>query len=173
MSPGQGMILHGLELRLLSASRPEECFATPTIPAAPTPSFLTSLGVLQFMELFFLLGRSVPYIPSYYICTPLDTSLQSYNLKARACRQRHLCIPTCHSLQSKAHPPVTFRCSRHEQWPGFLSERPLKTGALFDLVQKGLFLEIPSEIFISKNAEILIKALCWLYQGDFPSRWAV
>lgn len=31
---GQGMILHGLELRVLSASRPGECFAIPTIPAA-------------------------------------------------------------------------------------------------------------------------------------------
>lgn len=115
MSLGQGMILHGLELRLLSASRPGECFATPTIPAAPTLSFLASLRISQFMDLFFLLGRSIPYMPPYRICTPLEKSLQSYKLKAGACQQSHLCIPTCHSPQSKAHPPVTFRCLRHKK----------------------------------------------------------
>lgn len=101
MSLGQGMILHGLELRLLSASRPGECFATPTIPAAPTLSFLASLRISQFMDLFFLLGRSIPYMPPYRICTPLEKSLQSYKLKAGACQQSHLCIPTCHSPRAK------------------------------------------------------------------------
>lgn len=142
-------------------------------PCSTTLSFLTSWGVPQFIDLFFLLGRSIPYMPSYHICPPLGKLLHSNNLKGRACQQSHLCILTCHSPQSRARPPVTSRCLRHEQWPGSLLERPLKTGALFDSVQKGLFLETPSEILISKTAEFVIKVLCCLYQGDFPSWWAV
>lgn len=94
---GQGMILHGLELRVLSASRPGECFGIPTIPAAPTPSFLTSLGDTQFMDLFFLLGRPIPYMPSYHICPPLGKFLQSIT-----CKQGHVGRVICASLPATA-----------------------------------------------------------------------
>lgn len=60
---GQGVILRGPELRLLSASSPGECFATPTIPAAPTPSWL-------YWEFYSLWIHSFSQEDQFPVCHP-------------------------------------------------------------------------------------------------------
>lgn len=96
-SPGEGTFLQGLGL----ASRPRGCFDAPTVPAVSPLSSLTSVGVSQFMAFFCkrYLGRSISYMPSCCICTPLDNPLQIYNLKVRVHLQRNFAVHTFHCPQ--------------------------------------------------------------------------